>query len=106
MAVSYWPYIAPFVGEKAGENKCIVIRTYTMRHSADVSAVCVHPETRVARMSYRWYSNSAFCWCVTLYLALRRERGLLTVCRLGEYGLKKEEMTERHGKHHSDRLPV
>lgn len=49
MAVSYWPYIAPFVGEEAGENKCIVIRTYTMRHSADALVVSVHPENRVAR---------------------------------------------------------
>ena len=49
MAVSYWPYIAPFVGEEAGENKCIVIRTYTMRHSAVTSVVSVHPESRVAR---------------------------------------------------------
>jgi hypothetical protein len=53
VVVSYWPYIAPFAGEEAGENKCIAVRTYTVRHSAGASAVSVYPETRVVRTSYR-----------------------------------------------------
>jgi len=44
--------------------------------------------------------NSVFCFCerVNLFLALRRERGLLRLCRLGECGLKREEITEGHRK--------